>query len=536
MEEEELPDSVISELLLKRYLYLGSFTNCYKPSTNDKKVDIKETMIIDDLVESGQANLPLETVTKANKSGYANKTALQYALNKCIKINNPIAKAAAYTELGMLKLSPEEFLEFMAHHYMANKPSHGMGAGMRKFIQKWYSSQNPHELAVSMVRAKKKKGWAHKDIIKMARVKSDNTALSAVLMACVRGVANAQEHFKDKIEAQQVLDYLACYKSFGQCRDPSMAVEMIKSHSFDIDTVPSELLQYPLVWVAAIEQSPLRRVLFHLKAMARRGTLAKDSSPVLNQLVELFHVPLALETSKLQPSEILVYHHHAKVGWEHPPVKSKAAKEKKKQFKKLDPLAPRLLGELNKLMKEAFRNVSKVVDKKVLVSVDTREAMRTNPCWQSWVVSSAEAAAMTCLSLVAAGCEVTLMTVLPDDKCEVIPLSSSDTMVTVCEKMAKIEGGVLDPVATIREAAASGVKYDLIVSVSDVVRKVNKPGLWVELVEYREKLGVNSKFVFLATSSSSVAVANPGDSRMLDIAGWTPRVVEVIFAFLDEHF
>jgi len=527
----ETEDSAeVSLALLERCLYIGTSRTCYKPA-NDGKLGMEELSMLKTLVESGHTTLPLETVIKAYNQGNANRTALFYAMNLCMKVTNPSAKAAAYAELGKLNLTPEDFLDLMAYHYMANKPSHGMGKGMRKFIQRWYSSQSPHEFAISTARIKKKGGWSHKDIIRMARVKSDNPAMDAVLMACVRGVAHAQDHFKDKIETQQTLDYLACYKSFAQCTDPSTAVQMIKTHSFDIDMIPSELLQYPQVWVAAIEQSPLHRVLFHLKAMTLRGTLAKDTSPVLNQVIELFQVPLALKTSNLQPSQILLYHHLARAGWQHPPVRSKAAKEKKMPSRQLQLPGPKLLTELNDLMKGAFKNVPKMPDKKVLVIVDTRQSMRTSPCWQAWVVPSAEAASMTCLSLVASGCEVTLTTILPKERWESIPLSSADDMKTLCKKMMEAEGGVSDPVVI-----SSQVKYDMIISISDKVGKVVKKRLWEDLQAYRDQLGINSRFVYLATSSSSVKIANPADNQMLDIAGWTPQVVQVLLAYLAEDF
>ena len=87
--------------------------------------------------------------------------------------------------------------------------------------------------------------------------------------------------------------------------DPVEAVRLIENHSFDVNIMPSHLLSHASVWEAALARLPLRRVLDHMKAMARKNLLSGPESPVLVRLLKCLVSPLALTASKLQPGEIM---------------------------------------------------------------------------------------------------------------------------------------------------------------------------------------------------------------------------------------
>jgi len=180
-----------------------------------------------------------------------------------------------------------------------------MGAGMRRFISKWYLSQDPYDLALEVTRIRSRHKWSHADLIKLARVRTKDPAVSAVLMAVVRGLKEAREQFKDKPEAQPILEYMSCVKEINTCNEPDKAIKLIDKHSFDIDCLPTHLLNHAKVWEHALSRLPVRGVLAHLRSMAKRGFLSSDSSPVLGKVLQSIRDPLALAASKLQPAEIL---------------------------------------------------------------------------------------------------------------------------------------------------------------------------------------------------------------------------------------
>ena len=71
---------------------------------------------------------------------------------------------------------------------MFNKRPHGMGRGMRKFVSDWYLKKDPYDLALEVFRIKSRHKWSHADMIKTARVRTQDPAISAVLKAVVSTV------------------------------------------------------------------------------------------------------------------------------------------------------------------------------------------------------------------------------------------------------------------------------------------------------------------------------------------------------------
>ena len=139
----------------------------------------------------------------------------------CLKIDCKVTKSAVYNALPLIITTTEEYFEFIFYHRTVfSKRPHGMGRGMRRFVSNWYLNQDPYDLALEVFRIKSRHKWSHADMIKLARVRTEDVAISAVLKAVVRGLGAAQEEFKDKPEAQPILEYMACVKDINRCAEP----------------------------------------------------------------------------------------------------------------------------------------------------------------------------------------------------------------------------------------------------------------------------------------------------------------------------
>ena len=94
-----------------------------------------------------------------------------------------------------------------------------------------------------VLRVRSRHQWRHSDLIQLARVTSSSSTTSLVLKAAVRGVPKALAAFQDKVEAQPILDYVACVDEMNKCDSTEQAVKLMDKHSFDIDSVPPNLLE-----------------------------------------------------------------------------------------------------------------------------------------------------------------------------------------------------------------------------------------------------------------------------------------------------
>jgi len=395
--------------------------------------------------------------------------------------------------------------------------------------------QDPYDLALEVTRIRSRHKWSHADLIKLARVRTKDPAVSAVLMAVVRGLGVAQEQFRDKLEAQPILEYMTCVKEINQCTEAEVAIRLIDKHSFDIDCLPTHLLNHAKVWEHALSRLPVRGVLSHLRAMAKRGFLSSETSPVLIKVLQSIKDPLALAASKLQPADILTVIAQAEAGWEHPPTPAHRAKIQSPSYVKIPSPHHSLISGLQKMMIASLSHVPKVPCS-VLICVDCRPTI-TKGCWGLWSLKAVKAMSLTILALMKGGADITLTTLGEDKLMQQLPLNTTDTIDTLANRLEKVKGGIMDPRLLISWAREGNKKADLVICMTDSHAEVEREQLWTELEVYRSTL-CQAKFIYCALSSKSLfpSVASKTDPLMLDICGWGPDSTRIIQAFAKDCF
>jgi len=527
--------AISEEHKLRRFLHVGE--NSASITLRGKPLDLDKRGLepVNSLASAGRVNLPLQHCLAAEKGGFVDRRALMLVLAGCLKIDCKQTKHAVYRVLPGILTSTEEYFEFIYYHRKVFcKRPYGMGAGMRKFISKWYLTQDPYDLALEVTRIRSRHKWSHADLIKLARVRTQDPAVSAVLKAVVRGLPSAQEAFRDTPEAQPILEYMTCVKEINCCKDPETAIRLIDKHSFDVECLPTHLLNHSRVWEHAISRVPLRGVLNHLCSMARRGFLSTETA-VLGKVLQCIKDPLALAASKLQPDDILTVIAQVESCWEHPPTAAHRIKTQSPDYVKISNTHPSLLAGLKSMFVTSLQHVPKVPSS-VLVCVDCRPNI-TKGCWGVWALKAVRAMSVNIIALMKGGADVTLATIDEDRVIKQLPLYSTDTLEKLCERLEKYRGGVINPPQLIQWARETNKRTDLVICMTDSHAEVDRELLWTELVHYRNVI-CPVKHIYMTFCSKSLAqpVANKSDPMMLDIAGWGPGSIRIIQAFMKDCF
>jgi len=539
---EYFPDTMpySEEDKIRRILFCGSVNSVLKLPVVGIEASPDFGAIVTSLAaQPGKSHLPLQLCLAANKEGVlVEKRALLLVINQCLKIDCVATKTAVYNSLNKIINTSEDLFDFIFYHRRVfRKRPRGMGAGMRRFLKKWYLSQDPYDLALEVCRVRGRHHWSHKDIIILAKVATKDPALSSVLKAVVKSLDKARDEYGDKPEAQPVLEYLACVQQIKRCgqSDQEAAVRLIDKHSFDIDILPSELLSQPRVWEHAVHRLPMTRVLDHLKTMARKGYLSSQSHPVLNQVLQCIRDPLALTASRLQPAEILSVLARVESSFAEPP----AARKENNQNIRIPAPHPSLVEGLSRMMNNSFNNVPKTIGTphKILVCIDCRPGLFEHGCWGSWSLKCSKAAAVTILSLKASGADMTLITMESDNKVTRIPVDDEDSVSSLVEKWRIVlEPRVVDPSYILSWSREENEKFSSIVIITDSHTHLEKERVWRELETYRNINSQTVRMTFIALACKELCLADQTDPGMLDIAGWGPDLVRVLLAFVRECF
>jgi len=528
--------TVTEEHVLRRLLHTGSSKCSITLRGTANSLDKKDLECVSTIADAGRVNLPLQHCLAADEGGLADPRAIMMVLAACLKIDCKATKTAVYNTLPRIINNTEDYFEFIFYHRKVfNKRPHGMGRGMRKFVSDWYLKKDPYDLALEVFRIKSRHKWSHADMIKTARVRTQDPAISAVLKAVVRGLDDAQEAFKDKPEAQPILEYMACVKDMNTCEDPDTAIKLIDKHSFDVESLPTKLLANAKVWEHAISRLPVRMVLARLRSMAKRGFLTDPGSSVLEKVLQSIKDPLALTASKLQPAEILTVIAQVESAWEHPPTAAHRVKVDAGEYVKIPTPHQSLMTGLQKMMMSSMSNVPKAPCS-ILVCVDCRPSI-TNGCWGVWSLKVVKAISLTIVTLMKGGADVILTTLGEDKVMQQLQVNASDTIDSVSSRLEKVKGSVIDPALVMRWAREGNKRADLVICMTSSHQDVNREDLWTELEQYRNTVcPVKHIYMALACKALNLSVAATTDPNMLDICGWGPDSTRIIQAFAKDYF
>lgn len=465
----------------------------------------------------------------AKNADLFDKRMLLLVLNGCLKIDCKKTKTAVYSFLPSLIQSSEELFDFIYYHRKVfNKRPYGMGAGMRRFLQKWYLDQDPFDLALEVLRVTSKHRWTHTDLITLARVRSDDPARAAVLMALVKNLDKAKTEFGSCPEAQPVLEYMKVVYQVKRVTDQDEAVRLMEKHSFDMDILPSHLLNYNNVWKAGLPRLPLRRVLTHLKTMSKRGFLVDEKSPALKMLIQCLSNSIELSHSQLQPGAILMAHTEVLRRWTLP-----------NQTANLPVSHPSLLRSLEAALGNSIKNVPRV-EGKVLVILDSRKTILTNCCWGCPGLACSMAAAMTLKSLVSGGATLEVFTRGPNGL-HTFNLAPEETVNGLASRL-HVEGSqAVDPMQFVTWARQERKVADMVLVLTDSHTEVEDiQGVRDGLEKYRNEIeGCKElKFVYSALGCKRLPrpIADPDDFLMLDVCGWNSTYLRILQAFLKGSF
>jgi len=556
-------NNVTEEHLLRRLLYLGTVESALllRGGCNKKgkqKYDLTQACMgginkqeLDKLrpllqPQPGMTNVALQHCLAAMKSDLVDRRALFLVLSAILKINCKATKTAVYEAVRKMIETPEDLFEFLYYHRkIFNKKPLGMGKGMRKVVQEWYLSQDPYDLALEVSRVRSRHSWSHADIIKLARVHSKDTCVSAVLTSLVRGTKKTIGLYKDKVEAQPLIEYLKCVRDLNCCSNPDEAAALIANHSFDIECVPTHLRKYSKVWEHALIRTPLRGVLTYLRLMTKYNFLSQPNSPVLTKLLTILQDNIALKASQLDPLDILGVLVQVQSAWSLPsPGVHKSQHENRVPKHRPHPY---VAEELQNMLNSSFQCVSKL-PMSMILCIDVSPSLLDGGCYGAHGLKIPRALAVLILSLlhsdtdltvvyckkVSTGTGTVIVTTLPASTAD----SIEEVQLKIAELCTDVEAVAADPVEVCDWVRRTRGHVDIITCATHShVEKVMVRALAEEMKKFRTANRA-VKFIYWALHCRKFKtdIRDPNNPNMLDIAGWSADIKRIIQAFGKDLF
>ena len=376
-----------------------------------------------------------------------------------------------------------------------------------------------------MTKYRKRKGWSHVDVLRLAHTKPRSDSVNVVLRYVTKGLPAAVGVFPPQdgvpVEIVTTLSFLKAVeevKRLGNNTDDVQRVcAAIREHSLVREHVPTQMLNSIDVWKALLINMPLTAMIRHLGKMSSMNMLGSGSEAA-QLVVEKLHNEAALKYARIHPFNLLlsmlVYNQgHGELG----------------------SLTWRANADIVKAMDDAFYLSFKYVEptgKRYCLAVDVSGSM-TSPVTGSSAMNAREAAAA--LSMVTACSEQQCEVVGFSDTLVHLPINPHMLLTDVVNVISDVPVGVTDCSAPILWAMRENKKFDVfIVYTASETAQGHVPAADA-LREYKRHSDIhNAKLIVCAFASNGFTIADPNDPGMLDMAGFDSNSPAIMDTFITE--
>ncbi|KAK3103389.1 hypothetical protein FSP39_018893 [Pinctada imbricata] len=241
---------------------------------------------------------------------------LMFCLAACSHSNDEILKRAALT--AMLNIckdaTPTYLFSFLRFRSKICGNSGRWGRGLRSAISKYYNgySADPIKLALHVTKFYRRFGWSHRDVLRLAHVKSRDLRINYILAYIARGLRYADEKYPntngDDV-LQQIKDYINAVTTArrGQYEEDGLC-EQIALKQLVLQQISTQALRSAVVWETLLVLMPMKCMLRNLGKMASLDIFGYNK-PAEKGVMMFLRCPEKMKDSKVHPIDVLVAHH-----------------------------------------------------------------------------------------------------------------------------------------------------------------------------------------------------------------------------------
>lgn len=164
------------EVRLRRFLCYGSESATYRVR-EQWNLCLERASSLTELLEAGRGSEAVQVVRSVGHwGGVRSPGPALFALAVISQHTDVEAKRVAYSVLKEVCTSPSELFSFVQYKKeLSDAGQRGMwGRALRKAVADWYNTRGALTLAHDVTTCKRKGGWSHQDLFRLAHLKPAN--------------------------------------------------------------------------------------------------------------------------------------------------------------------------------------------------------------------------------------------------------------------------------------------------------------------------------------------------------------------------
>ncbi len=493
-------------LLLDRVLIQGTIDNTYYATGAALTLDAVRRLT--PLIQEDGVRV-IDRVVEVSQSGRApsNDPALM-VLALTLAVGNQAAKAYAVEVTPCVARTGTHLLTLIDCAVQMR----GWGRALRRAVQHWFLAAPAATLAYHAIKYQRRGFWSLRRALHMSHTRTDDPQRNAVLYWIAHGWPGiGPEPHPDPVLRKIWAFERLCGLDSSQA---SLAAQIIADERLPREAIPTRFLQHAEVWAALLPHMPLGALLRNLATLTRLGVLAplNDATRLVEKrLTDVGH----LRRARIHPFHILIA------------LRTYAAGRSRKTKQTWKPIPA-----IQQALDEAFAAAFPLVDPanvRMLLAVDVSGSMTMPRLASLGGITPREIGGV--MAMVTARTEPHWHVLWFDTRCGNLPITPSMSLTDVQSVIERLEGGGTDISQPLLWATGNRVPADVIVIITDNETWANREPVHVVLDRYRNTVGVNAALIIAATTATHYSVADPNDTRSLNIAGFDAHAPLIIRDF-----
>ena len=494
---------------LERFLILGTEGgSCYASERELTKENIGGVKSA--LAEDGIRFV--NTVADISFAGRApkNDPAL-FALALAASDKRPDVSKHALANLPRVARIPTHLFHFAG--YIEALKLRGWGRSLKSAVADWYLSKPADKLAYQLIKYQSRDGWTNCDLLRLSHAHPRTEDQRALLHWAAKG----WESVGETPHENQVLAPVWAFERAKKLKvgtDVKELLRLVTDYNLPRECMPTEFLNSVDVWDALLQKMPMTAMIRNLGKMTSIGLVAPNSAAA-KMVGERLENSDALHNARIHPLSVLmaqsVYNSgrgiKGSLTWK--PV-------------------PRVSNALEKAFYDSFANAPKT-NKRFYIGLDVSGSMGGG---------SVAGTPLTPREAGAAMCMVTMKTE-PEyyiagftSVMRKLDLSPSMRLTDVCRYVERMDYGSTDCALPMIDALNKKIPADVFIVITDSETWAGHKHPSIALQEYRNKMGIDSKFIVMGMVSNGFSIADPTDAGQLDVVGFDANVPQVIAQFI----
>jgi 60 kDa SS-A/Ro ribonucleoprotein len=482
---------------LDRFLILGSEGGTYYASENN--LTVKNAKCVLRCIKSDGKRV-VDKIVDISGSGKApkNDPAL-FALAMCAGLGDIETKKAALSVLQNVARIGTHLFHFIAYV----EQFRGWGRSLSDAVKFWYQDKDTDFLAYQVVKYQSRDGWSHRDLLRLSHPKP-NTELENNLYKWIT-----------KNEVLTPIPRLV--EGYEKAKEaPRPDVNLITDYGLTREMIPTEWLKYPQVWEALLPKMPITAMIRNLGNMTRVGTLS-PMSQLVNNVIETITSKEILKKGRVHPLALLVA------------ITTYSQGHGDKGTNAWTPIA-QIVDALGDAFYLAFDTVEPT-NQRWLLGLDVSSSMAYTSIAGMAITPRTASAAM---ALITASVEKQHYIMAFCNHFVPLSISPRQRLDDVTRTIDSLAFGATDCALPMVWALKNKLPVDVFVIYTDNETWYGSIHPCQALDMYRQKMGIPAKMIVVAMSGTQISIADPNDSGMLDVSGFSTDTPMVMSNFARE--